>query len=183
MQSLKLPSKEECLALHKKYNSPKPVIEHCLTVTKIAENFCVQIEGIDRELVVAGAMLHDIGRVKSHSIFHAVEGVKILEKEGLNEKLIQIVKKHIGTGILLAEAVELGLPPDDYIPKTVEEIVVSYADKLATGDRETSFEEALSRLIVKFGKDSHVVKGLYKQKEYVEKLIKDSLNKNKNQVR
>ena len=124
MKAHKIPTKEECLVLLKKYNAPKPVIEHCITVTNIAERFCKQISFMNVELVVAGTMLHDIGRTISHSIFHAVEGVKILEQENLDQRLIEIVKKHIGTGISEAEAVELGLPPDDYIPKTAEEIIV-----------------------------------------------------------
>lgn len=177
MKPRRIPTREECLKILKKYNTPKPVIAHCLKVTEIAEKFCAQINGINKDLIIAGAILHDIGRTISHSISHAIEGVKLLENENLDEKLIQIVKKHIGTGIPIAEAIELGLPPDDYIPKTAEEIIVAYADKLASGDREVPFEEALSRLIERFGEDSHVVKGLYKQKEFVEKLTTQNWKK------
>jgi len=65
-------------------------------------------------------MLHDIGRSVTHSIFHAIEGVKILKRENISERIINIVKNHIGTGIPKKEAKKLDLPEDDYIPKTKE---------------------------------------------------------------
>lgn len=171
MKTHKIPNKEKCLIILKKHNTPSQVIDHCIIVTKIAERFCAQIDEINTELVIAASMLHDIGRSGDHSIFHAVEGVKILESEKLDQQLILIVKKHIGTGITETEASKLGLPPDDYIPKTIEEIVVSYSDNLACGIRECSFEEVLKNFISEFGEDSHVVKGFFRQKEFIEKII------------
>ncbi|MCG3223412.1 MAG: HDIG domain-containing protein [Candidatus Heimdallarchaeota archaeon] len=171
MKTHKMPTKEKCLIILKKHNTPSQVIDHCLIVTKIAERFCAQIEEINTELVIAASMLHDIGRSKDHSIFHAIEGVKILESEKLDQRLILIVKKHIGTGITETEATKLGLPPDDYIPKTTEEIVVSYSDNLVCGIRECSFDEVLETFICKFGEDSHVVRGFFRQKEFVEKIM------------
>ena len=179
MKVHKIPNKENCLTILRKYNAPAQVIEHCLIVTKIAERLCEQIDDINTELVIAASMLHDIGRSKDHSIFHAIEGVKILESEKLNQRLILIVKKHIGTGITETEAVKLGLPPDDYIPKTAEEIIVSYSDNLACGDRECSFDEVLNNFIRKFGEDSLVVRGFFRQKEFVEKIIIKTSEKGK----
>ncbi len=171
MKTHKIPTKEKCLIILKKHNAPSQVIDHCLIVTKIAERFCAQIDEINTELVIAASMLHDIGRSKDHSIFHAIEGVKILESEKLDQRLILIVKKHIGTGITETEATKLGLPPDDYIPKTIEEIVVSYSDNLVCGIRECTFDEVLKNFISKFGEDSYVVRGFFRQKEFVEKIM------------
>lgn len=171
MKVHKIPTKEKCLTILRKYNAPPQVIDHCLIVTKIAERLCEQIYDINTELVIAASMLHDIGRSKDHSIFHAIEGVKILENENLDQRLILIVKKHIGTGITETEATKLGLPPDDYIPKTAEEIVVSYSDNLACGAKECSFDETLKKFISEFGEDSIVVRGFFRQKEFIEKII------------
>lgn len=168
-----IPSKEICLGILKKYNTPVNVIEHCLLVTEIAEEFCKKISQTNCELVIAGAMLHDIGRSVDHSLRHAIEGVKILELEEIEPKIISIVKKHIGIGITKDEAAKLGLPIDDYIPTTIEEILVSYSDNLACGNKRCTFDETLQRFINKFGIESHVVKGFYKQKETIEKLIKE----------
>jgi len=170
MNDHKIPTKKECLAILRRHNTPSQVIDHCLIVAKIAERLCAQIEDINIALVIAASMLHDIGRSKEHSIFHAIEGVKILESENLDQRIILIVKKHIGTGITETEAAKLGLPPDDYIPKTAEEIIVSYSDNLACGSRECSFDEVLNNFISKFGEDSHVVGGFFRQKEFIEKI-------------
>ena len=170
MKAHKIPTKEECLTILRKYNTSSQVINHCLIVAKVAERFCAQIYDINTELVIAASTLHDIGRSKNHSIFHAIEGVKILECENLDQRLISIVKKHIGTGITEIEAVKLGLPQDDYSPKTAEEIIVSYSDNLVCGCKECSFDEVLNNFISKFGEESHVVRGFFKQKEFVEKI-------------
>ena len=163
-----IPSKEECIKILEKYKTPTQVIEHCLLVTKIAENFCNKISEAKRDIVIAGAMLHDIGRSVTHSISHAVKGVQILEGEKLHPQILAIVKNHIGTGITKEEAIKLGLPAEDYIPRTIEEIIVSYSDNLATGSRKCSFEEKLQEFENKFGHQSHVVKGFFKQKEIIE---------------
>ncbi|MCG3215761.1 MAG: HDIG domain-containing protein [Candidatus Heimdallarchaeota archaeon] len=147
------------------------MIKHCIIVTQIAEDFCNQIPSVDKNLVVAGAMLHDIGRSVTHSILHAVEGVQILEKENINQRVLEIVKKHIGTGITKEEANNLGLPADDYFPRTAEEILVSYSDNLTCGKHQCSFEETLKNFTNEFGADSHVVKGFYNQREFVEQKI------------
>ena len=76
-----IPSKEECIKILEKYKTPPQVMQHCLVVTRIAEDFCDQISNLNRGLVIAGAMLHDIGRSITHSISHAVKGVQILERE------------------------------------------------------------------------------------------------------
>jgi uncharacterized protein (TIGR00295 family) len=166
-----IPSKAECLEILKKYNTPEQVIQHCMLVNKIAEEICSKIKDLDTQLVIAGSMLHDIGRSINHSIFHAIEGVEILRKEGIDKRILSIVQKHIGTGITKEEAKKLGLPSGDYIPQTAEEIIVSYSDNLVCGRRRCTFEETLKDFVSKFGTESHVVKGFHKQKELVEKMI------------
>ncbi|UJG42470.1 MAG: HDIG domain-containing protein [Candidatus Heimdallarchaeum endolithica] len=162
-----IPSEEECYMLLRKYKTPPNVVRHCEVVTKIAKRIASPLKGVNLELVVAGAMLHDIGRSVTHSIFHAIEGVKILEKENISEKVLDIVKKHIGTGIPKKEAKKLGLPEDDYVPKTIEEEIVSFADNCSKGENEISFEEAKKMFVKKFGHDSYVVKGFERQKNRI----------------
>lgn len=166
-----IPSKDQCLEILKKHNTPLQVIQHCLCVTKIAEEFCQRISDIDIQLIIAGSMLHDIGRSVNHSIFHAVKGAAILEYEGVDPRVLSIVLKHIGTGITEEEANELGLPSQNYLPQTAEELIVSYSDNLACGMRKCTFKETLESFIKKFGSESHVVKGFYKQRELIEKMI------------
>ena len=58
---------------------------------------------------------------------------------------MNIIERHIGAGITAAEAARLGLPKKDYLPLTVEEKIVSYADNLTSGTRIMQFHEALDR--------------------------------------
>jgi uncharacterized protein len=103
---------------------------------------------VDLELVEIGALLHDIGRAKTHSVHHAIEGAEIAESLGLCEPLISIIKRHVGGGITAKEAKRLGWPDDIYIPQTIEEKIVSYADKLIEGSKRVPIE----RTIEKFSK-------------------------------
>ena len=73
---------------------------------KIAANF----KDADKDLIKKGALLHDIGRSKTHGITHAVEGAKIVREYGYPEEVQNIVERHIGAGLSEDEAIKLGLP-------------------------------------------------------------------------
>ncbi len=132
--SSKLPSREQALTLLQQNHCSPRVIAHCKAVAKLSietAKIC-QKKGltIDLELVEVGALLHDLGRSKTHSVNHAVVGAEIAKQAGLPESVINIIKRHVGGGITNAEAKELGWPEDNYVPVTLEEKIVSYADKL-----------------------------------------------------
>jgi uncharacterized protein len=101
---------------------------------------------VDLELVEAGALLHDLGRSKTHSVNHAIVGAEIAKKAGLPEPVINIIKRHVGGGITNAEAKELGWPQDNYIPLTLEEKIVSYADKLVETSKRVPIEMTINKL-------------------------------------
>jgi uncharacterized protein (TIGR00295 family) len=71
-----------------------------------------------------------------------VEGGRILREFGM-EKFARFAEHHVGAGITAEEAKELGLPGKDLLPRTLEEKVVTYSDKLVAGGRRTSYERAL----------------------------------------
>lgn len=98
---------------------------------------------VDLELVEIGALLHDIGRAKTHSVHHAVIGAEIAKSLGLPNTVISIIKRHVGGGITSKEAKKLGWPKDIYVPQTLEEKIVAYADKLVEGSRRVPIEEAI----------------------------------------
>jgi uncharacterized protein (TIGR00295 family) len=116
-----------------------------------------EVKKIDTDLVLAGAMLHDIGRFKcppdsKDSIRHGVEGYNILMGEGLSD-LAQIARNHIGFGIKKSDIIRLGLnlPKKDFIPTTTEEKIVCFADKLVNYDNIISFEDCLRRFTQEIG--------------------------------
>jgi len=117
----------------------RDVVMHCLAVSlytyEVGSKLKSRGHNIDLDLAVYGALLHDIGRSRTHGIKHGVEGGKIVREYNLGEKLALIVERHIGGGIPKEEAVKLGLPPKDYIPITLEEKLVAHCDNLISGTR------------------------------------------------
>ena len=148
-----IPSEEEAIALHSKHGSSEKIIEHCETVTKVAKILADEFNRrgikVDTKAVVAGAMLHDIGRSRTHTVRHGVEGSEIIEKEGVDRVVVEIVRKHVGAGLVPEEAEKLGLPRLDYVPKTLEERIVCFSDKLVASNQLQPFEEVERRFTVK----------------------------------
>lgn len=135
-------AKKDALALLKKYNVDDRVMEHLWAVHDYAMEIAADIE-CDRNLVEVGSLLHDIGRSRSHKIDHAVIGAEILRKEGVSEDVVHIVERHVGAGLTNEEAVTLGLPPGDYIPKTIEEKIVCHADNLIGSTDRVSIQDTI----------------------------------------
>ena len=140
---------------------PPDVVAHCKAVSTMALSIASRVKiATNHGLVRKGGLFHDIGRSKTHGIDHAVAGVAIGRNLGFSDELINIIERHIGAGISAKEAVRLGLPEKDYMPLTVEEKIVSYADNLVSGTREMQFYEALDRFKEILGPDHEGV-GLF----------------------
>ncbi len=137
--------RREALRALREVGCSKEVIRHSLAVERISLRLARRIRAnghkLDLKLVSLGALLHDIGRAQTHSIRHGVEGAKILRGLGLS-KFARFAECHLGAGIPAGEARELGLPARDFMPRTLEEKVIVYADKLVMGNRMTSYERA-----------------------------------------
>jgi len=148
--SEELPSREQALHLLFENGCSAKVINHCKAVTKLAlETANVLKEKgfkIDSELVDVGALLHDIGRSKTHSVNHAVVGAEIAKAAGLPDPVVSIIKRHVGGGITPSEAKKLGWPKDVYVPTTLEEKIVSYADKLIENSRRAPIDVTIEKL-------------------------------------
>ena len=133
------------IKLLEKENTPENVIKHCIAVcrksVKIASNF----EDADLDLIRKGALLHDIGRSKTHGITHAIEGVEIARKYGYSANVLNIIERHIGAGISESEAVKLGLPKKSYLPQTLEEKIVAHADNLISGSDEVDIDFVIAK--------------------------------------
>jgi uncharacterized protein (TIGR00295 family) len=142
----RLPSKDECIELLREHGCGEDVIAHSLAVTSLAVRFARKCEA-DVDLVEAGALLHDLGRCKSHGIDHAVRGAEVAKELKLPDQIVKIVERHIGGGIDRSEAKRLGLPVKDYTPETLEEKIVSHADNLIAGTKRTTVKEAVGWLV------------------------------------
>ncbi len=162
-----LPSREQAIELLRKNNCPPKVINHCEEVAKLALEIASKLEKkglkVDLKLVEAGALLHDIGRSKSHAVDHGVVGAKIAELEGLPEAVVRIIKRHVGGGITAQEAERFGWPKDVYEPVTLEEKLVSYADKLIDSSKRVPIDLEIERLQVEHRDAAERVRKLHEE--------------------
>jgi uncharacterized protein len=148
--SEKLPTREQALAFLRQTGCRPNVIRHmeavCQFAVEMAEDCRRRGYKINVQLVEIGALLHDIGRARTHSVHHAMAGAEIAKKIGLPEQVIRIIKRHVGGGITQKEARKLGWPKDIYTPETLEEKIVSYADKLIEGARRVPINRTIEEL-------------------------------------
>lgn len=133
------------IELLEKENTPKNVIDHCKAVYLKAMEIAANFDNVDEELIRKGALLHDIGRSKTHGITHAIEGVEIAKKYGYSQDVLDIIERHIGAGITEEEAVALGLPEKSYVPQTLEEKIVAHADNLISGSEEVDIDFVIKK--------------------------------------
>jgi uncharacterized protein len=118
------------------------VVAHVRAVTTLALSFS-ENPVVDRDLVAAGAMLHDIGRGKTHGIDHAQRGADLARTLGLDPAIVSIIERHIGAGMTADECSLGGLLARDCIPATAEEKIVANADNLVRGDEIGTIEGTL----------------------------------------
>ncbi len=167
MVSSRLPSREQAIELLQKNNCSPPVISHCQAVAALSLEIANQLQKkglkLDLKLVEAGALLHDIGRSKTNAVEHGVVGAQIAESEGLPQSVVRIIRRHVGGGITAEEAAALGWPRDVYVPVSLEEKIVSYADKLVDNSRR-------GRVPIDFEIERLEAKGLKDAAERVRKL-------------
>ena len=122
---------------------------------------------LDRQFVEEAAMLHDIGIFRCDApgicchgmepyLRHGLIGGEIMRSEGF-PRHARVCERHTGAGLTREEIInqDLPLPHQDFLPETLEEKLVCYADKFYSKshpDREKTFEQAKKR-IARFGED------------------------------
>ncbi len=121
----------------------RSVIAHARAVTSLALAFS-ESPVVDRDLVLAGAMLHDIGRGRTHGIGHAQQGADLARSLGIAHPVVAIIEKHIGAGLTPDECTLEGLFARDCVPRTIEEKIVANADNQVQGSRPGSIEGTLA---------------------------------------
>lgn len=152
--SRRLPTRKEALSFLLKAGCSPEVVRHAKAVAalavKIAEASRKKGLEVDIQLVEIGALLHDIGRSKTHSVNHVIAGTEIAKSLGLPKPVVSIIERHAGSGISRDEAQKLGWPVKDYVPRTLEEKIVTYADKLIESLKRVPIE----RVLEKFSRDN-----------------------------
>jgi uncharacterized protein len=167
------PTLKEIETLHKKYAPNDRLFDLVFTHCKIVRDIAVQIAidkklSVNEELLITGALLHDIGTYafieqfektgESKYYQHAVAGYQIVKNEGVPEDVCKIVQHHMRLG-LTKEQIKyesLDIPLEDYSPVTTEEEVVMYADKFHSKKPQFNSYESYLSFIQQFGKEQVV---------------------------
>lgn len=161
----KVPSENECVEILRRAGCGSDVIAHALFVKEVALKIASKChQKVNLDVLVAGALLHDIGRAITHGVAHGVKGGEIARKIGLDERVVGIIERHVGGGITAQEAERLGLGRKELVPQTLEEKIVCLADKLVAHDRVAGIEAEIKKL---------EEKGLHEAAERVKKLYQE----------
>jgi uncharacterized protein len=168
---------EEALRLLSESGCSPQVIKHCKMVATIATEIAEACQerglNIDVKLVRIGALLHDIGRSKTNTVDHVIKGAEIARSRGLPKPLILIIERHAGSGISTEEAKKLGWAAKSYVPKTLEQKIVTYADKLVEGGRKVPIERSIKKLSRELGEAHLSIRRLRKLHIELSRLIGD----------
>jgi len=153
--SERLPSRQEALNFLVQSGCNPNVVRHCKAVSdyavKLAKAFEKKGLNTDVRLVEIAGLLHDIGRSKTHTVDHALVGADITRSLGLPDSIVLIIERHAGGGIPRDEAREMSWPARDYVPQTLEEKIVCYADKRVEGLRIVPIERTLRTYVFDLG--------------------------------
>jgi uncharacterized protein (TIGR00295 family) len=148
-----IPDEKHALALHKKYGSNERVVKHCQASSRLSKILSTAANAhgnrVDEKTVTTSALLHDIGRSRIQTVAHGYVGAEILEKEGVDSVVVEIVRRHVGAGISKEEARALGFPAGEYIPATLEQKIVCFSDKMLDGENARPFKEEVKRFVRK----------------------------------
>jgi len=118
------------------------LLEHTLSMASLADKVAAHYSGVDRDLLIAGAILHDIGKTKEldyqfkidysdqgRLLSHIVIGIEMVE-----EKLAEIEDFPEDQKLLIKHMIishhgtrEFGSPEP---PKTIEAVLLNYIDEM-----------------------------------------------------
>lgn len=122
---------------------------------------------LDRIFIVEAAMLHDVGVFRCNApgilcygsepyICHGRIGAEMLRQAGFSRHA-RVCERHTGAGLTSTEIIKqnLPLPHEDFLPETMEEKLICYADKFYSKSsicRVKTMEQA-ERSLSKFGEE------------------------------
>jgi len=153
-----VPNRDECLDLMDRYGMLRNIVDHSLTVTKVARFLSKELnkrgQRIDLGVVEAAALLHDLAKTECLETKedHAQQGFRLLRDLGY-ERVADVVAQHIHVSSGGGAA------------SVTEEEVVNYADKRVQHDRIVSLEQRFSDLKDRYGH----VKSALEQMDRMEK--------------
>ena len=161
-----IPSIETCLGLMDKYRMLPHIRAHSFVVARIAHLIAKGLKGsgikISLDKTLAGALLHDIGKIESFTSRqdHSEIGKRICMEYGLDE-IANIVGEHVR------------LKKCDLTGFYSEKEIVYYADKRVNHDRIVGLQERLAYILERYGRNEEdLCKRIKKNFEHCEMIEK-----------
>lgn len=155
--------RDEATALLAEYGGSATWTRHCLAVAESAAAVGLALQphrSVNLDSLWSTALLHDIGRYRSHDpIAHGVEGYTLLTQLGHHGAAF-VCASHVLFGLDASEAVDVGLPAQDFIARTDEERIVPLIDYLVEGERATSLDHRFASLNQRNGGNAYFVSRL-----------------------
>jgi len=137
-----IPDKRRCLEILKDNGTPENIVKHSIAVAKVAEDIVDKLSKkgvkVNKELVIASALLHDIGIGGKD---HATRGAKTVKELGFYD-VAKVIETH--------SLNEFGDKKFD--PKTIEEKIIFYVDKIVEEDKKVGVENRFKGFKERHGK-------------------------------
>ena len=144
---VRIPSVTQCYHLMFDMEMMDHIVAHSIQVSRVATLIADSLNEkgakLDRGLVQASALLHDITKTRSFQTeeIHALTGAELLNDSGYPD-----VGNIVGQHVRLDEYFRTSSP--------LEEEIVNYADKRVLHDRIVSLEERMKYIMQKYGKET-----------------------------
>ncbi len=145
-----IPNITECIKIMEKHSMLQNIKAHSITVTKVAymiSDFLLKAgEPISMEKVIAGALLHDIGKTEGLKTGrdHVEIGVKICLQHGFDE-ISELVAEHV---------ILKNFDPEG---KCTEKEIIYYSDKRVNHDKIVTLNERLEYIIDRYSQGNKYV--------------------------
>lgn len=153
-----IPTPDECRQIFRETGVGDQVKEHCRIVAVIAKELTDWLNkagaGLDKDLILAGAMLHDVTRSEPD---HARTGARLLESRGY-----PLVAAVVG--------VHMDIEVDESHPLTEAEVVY-LADKMVKGRNIVSVKDRFAAALNKYKGDPQVYTTVVKRLKDAERIL------------
>ncbi|NTW16133.1 MAG: HDIG domain-containing protein [Syntrophaceae bacterium] len=155
----RMPSREECDKLMVRHSMRPNIVAHSIQVMYVSLAITDNLKNgvaINRDLVIAAALLHDITKTRSleTSERHDITGGKLLREMGFSS-IAEIVEQHV---------VFQNLNPQGRLE---EREIIYYADKRVTHDKIVTIEERVHYLIQRYGNTEEIRSRIIQNKNLV----------------
>lgn len=158
----RIPTRAQCEELMAKCDMLPNIVEHSFQVMRVALAITDNLKesvSVDREVVIAGALLHDITKTRSIETKerHAESGGMLLRELGFL-RIAEIVEQHV---VMKDRNLEGALE---------EKEIVYYADKRVTHEKIVTLEERVRDLLERYGQSEEIRELILQNMQYVVEL-------------